>query len=169
MENNQMKQKKIKINWTMFSLAFASGIHIKCFYGLPYLNKQTGEIIWIKNNEPGTELNGADPAVNKANQKQFAKTPHRFLLIEGREYNCDYRLLSLFLDSRLITNEKLREAVKECWQSSINIVLRNFHRYGKLNFGDKMVIDSWYMLVVDDVEGDMETFLGDNEINFEWC
>ena len=163
-----MIPKKINIDWSMFYLVFTSDDNDINPDGFPCLDKLTGDSYWIYDDDREAEFYGFNPAENAYNRKQFEKYPKRFLLIEGRTYRCDDQLLSEFLESYSIANKEFKKAVKECCKNSINGWKQNIRINRKLGIEPKIVVKKWRQFVDDKIEKDMEKFLRENKINFEW-
>ena len=118
------KRKKLPIDGTLFSMAFNRDADFEDLYDScpqsAYLDKETGDIHWLYENEEDAESEGEiSLAEDKALRRQIANAPDRFLEIPGRDHGEHHELLREFLRSEWTDNESLREETQAAYSGSI--------------------------------------------------
>jgi len=113
--------RKISVDKSMFIHAFERDVDFHDhFPQSTYLDLETGEVIWIFEEDDDAELEvGIEPEENAALKEKINTSPQRYLLIPGRDHGEHHDILRDFLKSHWTDDEELRLWARNAYAGSI--------------------------------------------------
>lgn len=162
-----MANQTIKIEWALFHIAFDTDVDYREPYPLSkYLDKETGKISFIYDDDKDAEWEGTDPDENKMEREMVASNPNVFLEIPGLTHGDNHDILQAFLESDWTGNKELKQNAKNCYFGSIGGWLKEMERRDEID--NDTVYSAWQEYHGEFIEKEKEKFLSDNGIKFEW-
>jgi hypothetical protein len=115
------KLKKLTIERFSFELAFSHAPDPNCACTqFAYLDRQTGEAIWVYENDEDAEAEAQIPAEeNRAVRQRTEAAPERYLDIPGLDHGDDHDILRAFLESDWTDDDALWRETKHAYRGSI--------------------------------------------------
>ncbi len=115
------KLKKLTIERFPFELAYSHAPDpMYACTQFAYLDRQTGEVIWVYENDEDAEAEAQIPAEeNRAVQQRVETTPERYLEIPGLDHGDDHDILRAFLKSDWTDDNALWRETKHAYRGSI--------------------------------------------------
>jgi hypothetical protein len=113
--------RKIMVDELMFIHAFERDVDFHDhFPQSTYLDLETGEVVWIFEEDDDAELQtGIEPEENAVLKEKINTSPERYLQIPGRDHGEHHEILHDFLNSRWTDNEELCLRVRNAYTGSI--------------------------------------------------
>ncbi len=123
MENDGMPggNRQLAIDKGLFLMAFGRDADYEAMGSdLSYLDRQTGEVMWIFEKDEDAEMLVGIPADdNRRDREQVEADPNRFLEIPGLDHGDHHDILKAFLRSDWSDDEKRRLNAEEAYFGSI--------------------------------------------------
>ncbi len=115
------KPKKLTIDRLDFDLAFSHAPDpLYASTQSAYLDRQTGEVIWVYENDEDAEMEAKIPAKeNRAVWQRIEATRERFLEIPGLDHGDDHDILRAFLNSEWTDNDQVWRKTNHAYRGSI--------------------------------------------------
>lgn len=156
-----MKLKKLKIEPGLIE-AFGRDVDFHDAYEqLTYLDTETGEIIWVYDDDEEAEwMSGISAEENRAIRKRVEDEPERYLEIQGLTHGDHHDILKEFLNSEWTQDEELMQKAKESYFGSIG--------GWKDTVDNSDVVYSYFDFRDRKIESMAEEFLRENGIEPEW-
>ena len=111
---------KLLINEVVFLMAFGRD---KDFHDTSpqsvYLDLDTGEILWLYEDDEGAESAGVPPQESAALRQRVATSPNRHLEIPGLDHGDHHAILREFLRSDWTDDDDARHRVSQAYFGSI--------------------------------------------------
>ena len=112
--------QKLRIDQAFFTWAFGRDVDYHDAYPkTTYLDKETGDIVLVYENDNDTNDGGIQPKQNHRMRMTIAATPERYLKIPGRSHGEEHDILQEFLDSDWTASEKDRKNARNAYHRSI--------------------------------------------------
>lgn len=128
---------------------------------LSYLDRRTGEVMWIFKTDEEAELRGCSPADgNRRDHRHAEAEPDRFLEIPGLRHNDHHDFLKAFLKSHWSSDERRRLNAEEAYSGSIGRWKRQVR--------DEEAVRAFYDFRDDLITKWAEEWLRDNGIVAVW-
>jgi hypothetical protein len=118
----ETKLRKLPIDKSMFVMAFEQDISYPQFEAdqCCYLDRETGELIWLFEDDEDAELIvGLPAAENREIRERVDAAPERYLEIAGLEHGEHHRILLDFLYSDWTDDEALWRRTRDLYNGSI--------------------------------------------------
>ena len=115
-----MNMRKVSVDESMFIEAFQRDVDFEQYPLSNYLDLETGEIIWVFNEDEDADLwAGIDPDENASFRNKTEANHERYLEIPGRTHGEHHEILRDFLDSNWADNENLLQQAQNAYSGSI--------------------------------------------------
>ena len=113
--------RKILVDELMFIHAFERDVDFHDhFPQSTYLDLETGEVVWVFEEDDDAELQvGIEPEENAALKEKINTSPKRYLLIPGRDHGEHHEILRDFLNSHWTYDKELCLRVRNAYTGSI--------------------------------------------------
>jgi hypothetical protein len=113
--------RKIPVNESIFIHAFERDVDFHDhFPQSTYLDLETGEVIWICEDDDEAEFEtGIEPEENADLREKLDTSPERYLLIPGRDHGEHHDILREFLNSHWTDDEELHLRAQDAYTGSI--------------------------------------------------
>jgi hypothetical protein len=112
--------RKIPVDESMFIHAFERDVDFHdLFPQSAHLDLETGEVIWIYEEEDAELESGIEPEENAALREKITTSPKRYLLIPGRDHAEHHDILRDFLKSHWTDDDDLRLRARDAYVGSI--------------------------------------------------
>ncbi|MDE2792665.1 MAG: hypothetical protein OXI81_19910 [Paracoccaceae bacterium] len=128
---------------------------------LHYLDRKTGEVIWIfENDDDALDIAGIPIEENRSDRERAAADPERFLEIPGLDHGEHHRIIRQFLGSDWTDDDALWRRANEAYTGSIG-------RW-KRRIADKDVVHAFYDFQDARIAELAEEFLRETGITPNW-
>ena len=126
-----------------------------------YLDRETGEIYWVYEEDKYAEMEAGVPAEeNRALRERIESAPEQYLEIPGLGHGEHHQILRAFLESDWTDDEALRNSALHAYCGSIG-------RWKK-SVADRTVIHAYYAFRDSRMKQMAEKFLRDHGIDPQW-
>ncbi len=156
------KLQKLTIEWISFELAFSHAPDpLYASTQSAYLDRQTGEVIWVYENDEDAEMEAKIPAEeNRSVWQRIEATLERFLEIPGLDHGDDHDILRAFLKSDWTDDDEVWRKTKYAYRGSIG-------RW-KRAVNDRDIIQAYYDFSNRRAAELADEFLRDHGIEPDW-
>ncbi len=160
MEDSELQ--KLTIDRLDFELAFSHAPDpMYASTQFAYLDRQTGEVIWVYENDEDADMEVGIPAEeNRAVRQRIETAPERYLDIPGLDHGDDHDILRGFLKSDWTDDDESWRKTKYAYRGSIG-------RW-KRAVNDRDVIQAYYDFSNRRAAELADEFLRDHGIEPEW-
>ena len=150
------------IDRALFTMAFGRDVdYHDTVPQLIYLNRQTGDIVWLYGSDDDAYMEAGIPADdNREGRQAIDAEPDRYLEIPGLDHDDHHRILRRFLRSGWTRDEARRQRVEDAYAGSIG--------KWKRDVGDEDAIHAFYDFRDAEIEAMAEEFLRENGIDPIW-
>lgn len=156
---------KLRINRTLFDMAFHRDIEYHRPYdGAWYLDRKTGDVFWVYDEDDHAELDGHSAKENKELREGVDSNPDQFAEIPGLHHGEHHDILIGFINSDWTADESLREKVLFCYQDSIG---RWMEKVGQLD-ESRTILDKWSEYQERVEEGMIDDFFKQLNVEYEF-
>lgn len=164
-----MTKHTIIIDWALFNMAFDidEQFHNPDFIDR-YLDKNSGEILFIYQDDSAATVNGFDALENKKMRNLLKETPGDYLEIIGRSHSESHEILQDFFDSPWTDNENLKNYVRSLYNTSIGRWIKTVQNDSDLEKECDIIIEAYMNYKTDRIEREKDTFLKQNDIKYKW-
>ena len=90
-----------------------------------YLDRQTGDVLWVYQNDTDAEAHGMRAGLNDEHRAQVAAAPERFLEIPGSTHDQHHQILRDFLQSDWTEDEHEKALARKVYAESIGGWIRS--------------------------------------------
>ena len=162
MDMSDSKVRKVTIDQACFRLAFDRDVGFHDAYPLStYLDLDTGEIIWVYEDDENAYWEMGIPADNnRAKRECIEAAADRYLEIPGLDHGDHHEILRKFLDSDWTEDEETRSEARNAYFGSIG--------GWKKSLDDERIVYTFYDFRDRKTEQLAEEFLRKNGIEPEW-
>lgn len=84
-----------------------------------YLDRQTGDVLWVYQNDKDAEAEGMRAGFNDEHRNQVEAAPQRYLEIPGSTHDQHHQILRDFLQSDWTEDEHEKELARKAYAESI--------------------------------------------------
>lgn len=156
------KRKRLTIERFAFEMAFGRDPDTTYTYETSvYLNRETGEVLWVYEDDEEAEMEANIPAAeNRALRQRIAAAPKRYLEIPGLEHGDHHDMLRAFIKSNWTDDDDLWGRVYEAYTGSIG-------RW-KRAVPDRTIVHAFHAFEERRTAEMAEEFLRENGIEPEW-
>ncbi|MGZ8212459.1 MAG: hypothetical protein ACXWUH_18295 [Burkholderiales bacterium] len=84
-----------------------------------YLDRETGDVLWVYQNDEEAEAEGVRGGLNDEHRAQIASAPERYLEIPGRTHDEHHQILRDFLESDWTGDEHEKALASSAYSQSI--------------------------------------------------
>lgn len=164
-----MTKHTITIDWAQFNLAFDIDEQYHNPYFIDrYLNKNSGEILFIYEDDSAAAMDGGDALENKKMRDLLKEDPDDYLEIVGRSHGGSHEILQEFLESPWTDDKKLKLDVISLYHGSIGGWIENVRKDSDLEKDPETIIEAYQKYKNDTIEREKDTFLKRNGIKYKW-
>ena len=164
-----MTKPTITIDWALFNMAFNIDEQFQDPYDIDrYLDKKSGGIIFIYEDDDNAEMEGGDALENKEMKRLVKENPDDYLEIVGRSHSESHEIVQDFLDSSWTDDENLKKYVRGLYNSSIGWWIKTVRNDSDLEKECDTIIESYYKFLEDTIEKEKDKFLKRNGIKYKW-
>ncbi len=156
------KLQKLTIEWISFELAFSHAPNpMYASTQFACLDRQTGEVIWVHENDEEADMEAGVPAEeNRAARQRVEAAPERYLEIPGLDHGDDHDILRAFLNSDWTDDDALWRKTNDAYTGSIG-------RW-KRAVNDRDIIHAYYDFSNEKAAEMAEEFLREHGIQPDW-
>jgi hypothetical protein len=154
--------RKVPVDESMFIHAFERDVdYHDHFPQSTYLDLETGEVIWIYEDDDEAEFEvGIEPEENAALREKIDTSPERYLLIPGRDHGEHHDILREFLNSHWTDDEELRLFALNAYTGSIGRWMEEVN--------DQEVVHAYFRFREHRIKELAEEFLNESGIQPVW-
>ena len=164
-----MTKPTIIIDWARFNMAFDIDEQYHNPYFIDrYLDKISGEILFIYEDDSAAAMDGGDALENKKMRDLVKENPDDYLEIVGRSHGESHEILQEFLESSWTDDKKLKLDVISLYHGSIGGWIKNVRKDIDLEKDPETIIEAYKKYKSDTIERDKDTFLKQNGIKYKW-
>lgn len=164
-----MTKRAITIDWTLFHQAFDVDEQFHNPYFIDrYLDKNSGEILFIYEDDSAAAMDGGDALENKKMRDLLKENPDDYLEIVGRSHGESHEILQEFLESSWTDNEELRIQVLSHYHKSIGFWMKEVRKDKELGTDPETIIEAYQKYNSDIIEHKKDKFLKENGIKYKW-
>lgn len=115
------RSRHLTIEKDLFLMAFGRDVDYEAMGSdLSYLDRQSGEVIWIFETDEDAEMLAGLPANdNRRDRERIEGDPDRYLEIPGRVHGDHHDILRAFLRSSWCGDDRRRQNAEEAYSGSI--------------------------------------------------
>ena len=153
--------KRIEIDETLFQMALGQDTDYMPYRQYSYLDLDTGEIIWVFDNDDEAYIDvGIKPSENAVSKEMINKAPTKYLRIPGQNQSKQHEMLKEFLESNWTDDEGLWEHTIISYSGSIGRWIRAVD--------DQEIINKFKDFRWNKIKETVEEFLNKNGIMPIW-
>lgn len=164
-----MTKRTITIDWGLFHKAFDVDEEFNNIYFIDrYLDKNSGDIIFIYEDDDTATMDGGDAIENKKMRTLLKENPDDYLEIIGRSHGESHEILQNFLASSWTDDENLKNYVRGLYYTSIGGWKESVENDSDLEMDSETIIEAYQKYERVTIEQAKDTFLTQNGIKYKW-